>query len=585
MISSTTRWITALFVLASALLLVRNLALDSPLMAGDEYAYYSAAETFPNPASRSSTDQYLPKIYSPVFAGYGRLLFGLSSQPELLLKVLNTLAFILTTLLYLALLRAVGGTGAPRLLAALLLVTPISAYTAYFMPESTYGLFFALLAWIVVIVCPTRLMAASALAGMVVGTMLLIKPHALALLAAVALTLLAQSAAPGRLRLRVTQVVASIGLFFLCSYVTLVGLNGALSGDLRFHPLLFVGPIYRPSLSVGASPWSWLQDRHELASILGGHLIVLGALLSPAIAAGVVQLRRLYRATDLDASSDRRLWMLISFAAMAAVTTVAMTTVFTSVAVRSWEHSHLRLQARYYSFFLALFFLIFFAPLPDAESRNGERRIDWFRAGAIAGSAAALLLFVVYARRIIYPFDFPEAFVFSSWRGLPGDVAQQARATLAVMAIAATAVAYGTLAWAGRRAAVFYPVLLIALFAISNASVSGWQLKNSRDHAALRADAQAARQLIPAAARDHGVVIGPEWNGPLAYYLFNFQSSPHVLVRDPAATLTAADVPSGARWVLMLGRYRSELAIKPAWQTRQITFLDLSTAIPHDQRK
>jgi hypothetical protein len=584
MISSTTRWITALFVLASTLLLLRNLALDSPLMAGDEYAYYSAAQTFPNPDSRASTDQYLPRIYSPVFAGYGRLLFGFSARPELPMKVLNTLAFILTVLLYLALLRSVGGTGRQALAAALLLVTPISSYTAYFMPESTYGLFFALLACIVVVLCPVRLLLGAALAGAVVGTMLLVKPHALALLAAVTLALLAQAVAPRAVRPPIPRLLSAIGVFLVCSYVTLVVLNTALSGQQQFHPLLFVGPVYQQSLAAGASPRSWLQDSRELASILGGHLIVLGALLSPAIAAGVAHLRRLYAGVR-PASGDARLWMLICFAAVVGVATVAMTTVFTSVAARSWEHSHLRLQARYYSFFLALFFLIYFAPHPDAGSRQGQRHFDWFRASAIAGAASALLLFLVYERRIIYPFDFPEAFVFSSWQGLPGDFAQQTRAMVALIAIGATALTYGVLAWTGRRAALAYPALVIALFTVGNVGVSGWQLKSSGDNAALRADAQAARQLIAAGSRDRGVVIGPEWNGPLAYCLFNFQSSPRVLVRDPSTALTQADVPAGAHWVLLLGRYRSQLQITPMWQTGQIAFLDLAARLPHGQGK
>ena len=579
------RRVAAFFVVASTLLLLRNLALDSPLMPGDEYAYFSAAQTFPDSSQRFASDPYLPRVYSPAFAAYGRLLFALTARPELLLKVLNTAAFAMTVLIYLSLLRAVKGQGSQSAAAGLLLVTPISAYTAYFMPESTYGLCFAVLATVVVILVPARLAAGAALAGVVVGTMLLIKPHAMALAAAVTLTLLSLFFAPRHVRPRPASIGLSVIIFLLGCYITEVAINAALVGHVRFDPLLFVGPVYQRSLEAGASPLGWLRNIRELLSILGGHVIVLGALLAPAIAAAVAHLRRLYSEDSPGDRRDARLWLLISFACFAAITTVAMTTIFTSIAVRTFPHSHLRLQGRYYSFFLALYFLIYFAAQGRDAAASRIRQRDWLRSGGIAGVCAALLLVVVYSRRTIYPFDFPEAFVFTSWQGLPGDTAQQARAVFSYVAIAATVLAYGLIAWRGRRAAVVYPSLLIALFAVDNLGVSGWQFKNSRDNLALRADARAAAQLLATAGRDRGVVVGTEWNGPLAYYLFNFRSSPRVLVRDAETVLTRTDVPADAQWVLTVGRYRADFPLTPAWHTNQIACFDVpvETRAPHGE--
>src|SRR6185436_6999732 len=98
--------------------------------------------------------------------------------------------FVCVTLIYLALARRLGAER--RLLtAAVLMLIPTSAFTAYFMPESTYSLCFALLASAVVTQFPRRILAGAAGAGVVVGTMLLVKPHALALFIAVPLTMLA----------------------------------------------------------------------------------------------------------------------------------------------------------------------------------------------------------------------------------------------------------------------------------------------------------------------------------------------------------------------------------------------------------
>jgi hypothetical protein len=80
--------------------------------------------------------------------------------------------------------------------------------------------------------------------------------------------------------------------------------------------------------------------------------------------------------------------------------------------------------------------------------------------------------------------------------------------------------------------------------------------------------------MIPAEARDQGVVVGPEWNGALAYFLFNFQSSPRVLVRDPGLPLTRADLPPDAAWALLIGPYNPDFGAS-RWRTGTVTFVTL----------
>jgi hypothetical protein len=193
---------------------------------------------------------------------------------------------------------------------------------------------------------------------------------------------------------------------------------------------------------------------------------------------------------------------------------------------------------------------------------------------------AAMLLYL-HGTRVIFPFDFPEAFVFSSWAGRPRvGLVKTLVLTLRYGAVGAAVAVYVWMAIRGRRVWLAYPILLIALFSASNAGVVAWQRASSRDHLALRADARAAKQLIPAGARNAGIVIGPEWNGRLAYFLFNFQSSPRVLVRDPAIPLRRADLPADARWVLLIGPYQTDFADGTRWRTGTVTFVDLGGRHP-----
>ena len=113
-------------VAVAAALLVKNLALDNPMMPGDEYAVPSAAQTFPYSSERFAADPYLPRIYSPVFAAYGRMLFSLTDQPTRLVKALNVLAFVVAMGLFLALIGKISGVGPSGLAAAVFLVFPFS---------------------------------------------------------------------------------------------------------------------------------------------------------------------------------------------------------------------------------------------------------------------------------------------------------------------------------------------------------------------------------------------------------------------------------------------------------------------------
>ena len=548
-------------------------------MAGDEYAYFSEAQTFSDPAERYASDPYLPRVYSPVFAAYGRLLLSLSDRPELLLKALDTVCFALSTLLFLRLVKTLGGIDSSPVSAAVFLLLPISAYTAYFMPETTYAFLFALLTWSMMVLLPTHLLTGAVLSGALVGMMLLVKPHALAVFLAVLLTLCALFMAPRSFRPSRPTLLACAALFSLSTYVSLAALNGALTRHLQLHPLMFVGELYRSYLSQGALVTSWLGQARLFVGILCGHLIVIGAILAPAAALGAGHLRELYvkEASPVAADSlrDRALFVLICFTASVTLLAVGMTINFTAQTAHMSQAEYLRLYGRYYTFVFPLYLILYFGCSRDDTRLPASD--TWIRVGAVVGCVTAALLYYLQGRRIIYPFDYPEAFAFSAWHGQHRvGLAGIAAAVLTYFSITAAVTSHALILWRGRAALFLYPLLLLTLFSISNIGVTAWQHGNSRDHAMLRADGRAIKQIIPADERDKGLVVGSEWNGPLAYFLFNLGSSAHVLVRAEGAVLTDADIPAGARWVVLTDRYQPVFRATVSLRTPQITLMTVN---------
>ena len=564
-----------MLVTVAALLAVKNLALDNPMVPGDEYVYLSAAQTFPDSGERFATDPYLPRTYSPLFAAYGRAVLSVIDRPAAAITSLNAVAFVVAMAFFLALIRRISGVDPSILAAAVLLCFPFSSYTAYFMPETAYFLLFALLTWTTVAYVPRSLIRGTTLAGVLVGSMLLVKPHAIAMFIAVLLTLGIRGISPVSFRPAVRSVLGSLLLFIVSVYVTLVGLNGVLTGTWMLHPLMFVGGLYRPNVAQGVSLSSW--GGYQFLSILAGHLIVFGALVAPAVMVAARQLRHLYslgpRSEVHDQARNHMLFALIAFSAFAAVCTIAMTANFeTQVATLAPGETYVRLHGRYYSFVIPLYIALYFA-VPVGGGEIPASRV-WTRMAALGACVAAGLLVYVVRASVIYPFDYPEAFVFSTWHGRPRvGVMRLAVTALPYMAIGAVLLTHVLMAWRARLARVVYPMLLIGLASASHVGVFAWQRASSLQHAALHADARELRRLIPNSVRDQGLIVGPEWNAVLAHFLFNFNSSARVLVRPPGSLLARSDISPHTGWVILVGDYTPVFPSTPWLKTPRVTCL------------
>ena len=567
MSTSWRRWsILAILTIVATAILAKDLTLETPLMAGDEYGYFAPVQTFPDLSARFAVDPYLPRYYSPAFTVVGTALSRVSQRPEVLLKVVHTAGFVGIVLVFLALSRALARGGPRPLTAAVFMLLPSSAYTAYFMPEMTYTFLFALLSWVVAIIFPARMLSGAVLSGVVVGTMLLTKPHALALFLGTFLTLAALFVAPSSIRPARRRLLALIPLFMLSSYVTVVCMNGVIARRLELSPLAFVGAIYVPYFARDLSAVSLLGKLPRLLAILGGHLIVFGTFVALGAARGGAELRRLYTTRTALDNGDRVRFLLIVFTGCATLWTIAMTVYFTAQATNVVPTDYFRLHGRYYSFVIPLYLVLFFGLSRD--SAEADANDSWLLTGTIIGCGLSVLLYYVASRRTIYPFDYPEATVFSGWHGAPGS----GLATLSVDAvthigIGIALVGYVVMLWRRHLARVVYPILLIALFSVSTARVTAWQRTNSIKNAGLRADARSMRKLLAVSERDNGLVVGPEWNGRLAYFLFNFGSSAHVLVRPAGSDITTADLPVGTRWVVLLGAYTPAFPAGAAYYT------------------
>ena len=251
------------------------------------------------------------------------------------------------------------------------------------MPEMTYTFLFALLSWVVAIILPARMLSGAVLSGVVVGTMLLTKPHALALFLGTCLTFAALFVAPSSIRPTRRRLLAMIPLFMLSSYVTVVCMNGVIAQRLELSPLAFVGAIYVPYVARDLSAVSLLGKLPRLLAILGGHLIVFGTFVALGAARGGSELRRLYTTRTALDDGDRVRFLLIVFTGCATLWTIAMTVYFTAQATNVVPTDYFRLHGRYYSFVIPLYLVLFFGLSRD--SAEADAKDSWLLTGTIIG--------------------------------------------------------------------------------------------------------------------------------------------------------------------------------------------------------
>ena len=147
---------TCLLVAVLVALIVKNISLGSPIMAGDEYAYFAQAREFPTIDAIVSYDPTIQRTNNTLYLWIGSLLWRYSGQPALIMRVIQSVLYVLAIVVVFALGRCFMGRRKSAIVALVTCCTAMSSYSAYFMPETLYQLLFFVLAALLVTISPAR---------------------------------------------------------------------------------------------------------------------------------------------------------------------------------------------------------------------------------------------------------------------------------------------------------------------------------------------------------------------------------------------------------------------------------------------
>jgi hypothetical protein len=563
----------ALFVVGHVTILMRTAALTTPVYPSDEYGHWANARFFGSGLTAHQFDPNLP--------GMNNYLFFLVTEwiaraPEgaAAMRMLNYM-FVALSAIFVWRLASIFVSRPLALLAAAFVFTHgFTVYSVSTIPETMFmcivlGLaLFMALAWM-----PRRPLASLA-AGLLVGALMLVKPHGVAIFLATAATMIAVPFVLRRPGRAFIDAAADLSAFVAGTLVAIITIASIAQGKLVLSPGVIVGAFYGGILSPSGSGLSFAAVLN-IARYFVAHSVVWllffapAALITPVLA--WLLLGSGSGAGD-DAAKLHSLLVLALFAVLCALGTFAMVSVFTHVIGIATASEGGRIHGRYWGFLVPLFVTVTIA-LFALSSRGHDvlpRVSRWLErgAGAVWLVVIAVFALVTSSAFAIYPWDFPELFAF--YRPLDGRLFIPAWLPssfwILTTLLAVCASAY-LLSLPARR--LFYAATLAALFAISNIKTTAWQMDYVSEIRPLVDAAQAATRIV--GRQSEGLFVAPEYWGRAPYVMFQLPLRTFVAIKPANVAMKEADVPPSARWVLTMTAYPIEFRYTKVYPLASLT--------------
>ncbi len=407
----------------------------------------------------------------------------------------------------------------------LVICAPMDTFARYFMPESLYYFGFWCVTCLLLRAPRFNAGAVAVAAGIALGLLSLVKPHALALVLGAGLFFLLRRGATARRWL-------SIGMLASAFYAVRVGTGYLLSGTLDYS---LGGPAYGGTLSL---------LRFEFGPFLFnafGHFATLVLLAGLPLAAVGVALIRDRRRLD-PALEDIMLLALATLTAM-----LVMTVCFSVAAYLSDPTIEriTRLHGRYYAYALPLTILAYAAMV----RRGCEPAFLFSNIGLLTSAfGTALAAYIVARRYEMSVVDYPELGILSRWPG--GALVMVLAATVCVAAVWILRLRFTDnnvrralpIAWWAAVVASTSMLLLAAPLA------GKWFIPNDVDRAMMNDPV-----LRDMDHRADGLVVGTNENRPDTYrVMFHLASLSRGRFIARGEVLDDAAIPSDVNWLILM---------------------------------
>lgn len=539
------RGVLAAAFLTFVMLVMHIVAVEAPVMASDEYAYFGSAKNSGAGAQLFDLDPGLQRVENKVYPLFYRLWESISAGNVALVgRVSNALLFVLGGLVLFAVFTRVFDRRSASVSTLLYLLMPSSFYSTTLLPEVEFQLTIYLVTGVLVAAGPRPRYASIGAAAVLCALSYLIKPHAAALIVACA----AYWFATGILERDMSAVQrwrhAWARAIFFC---VLTGLlifavsklwPVATEADAGMLP-----QFYRTYLHRMIDGGFLLANFIGLLDYVGGHLWVWLVLATPGLVALAQACLGLLRRgggeiVALDAMAERRAYLAL-FIVLMLVGFVMMVALFTTSAAMGNDFERYRLHGRYLVGLLP--FLLAYGVW--ASSRASSRLVPLVAIGALVSFALVGPL-----RYKLFPWDYPEAFGFF----VP---------TMQYWTFDGAFVwpiwwlpAIGTACWllALRFSGTRWPFVAFTVvwMLASHAQMSRWLTFQSEHGRPTFAAARAITKFMGDVPAGSGLIATSDRYGQTSTLLMGLDSPQYVRAFGADAKLERTDLPAGVSWII-----------------------------------
>lgn len=376
-------------------------------------------------------------------------------------------------------------------------------------------------------------MKAGAYGGALLALLVLIKPHAVAILAAAELTIAVMMLLHEKFEIsRRDGLLSLISLnagFIITLLIVHVGLFG--------HRDLNIFGFYTQVAGRMEKPLSFLS---KALMVLIAHVVYTNIIFGLPLVVTLLGSLGLFSSNRPECRA--RLRVLCVFAILALIFLLAMTAKATVNFATGLGPSELRrLHGRYYDFILPMFLIAFFALRDPALARGGRRMLTLTLFVCLA---SVILGFVFIApRALVYSADYPEVAWLSNPFPAVGHI---------FWILAALVLVYYLIVGSQPKAA--YSKYLVLSLLTGSVLVSLSLYRSAGTMPADRAGAT-VQSLFEGVERDTGIVAGSNlWM--IFRCLFQIDGNPFVLLLPSGTPIGRTQVGNGRRWLLSLDQYQ-----------------------------
>jgi len=528
-----------------------------PVVFADEWLYSKSARLQPLSESQLPSYLYLWLFGMSNACGEGFLQCA---------RVLNAVLFVASAPFIYLVARPLTGARAAAIIAALAMLSPVSSYTAYFMPEAMYYFGF----WVVtyVLLRPGALrplwpatLGYGLLAGVLLGLLSLIKVHALFLLPQLCVYIVcarraagvAGADAPGASDRWLVAGAAAALLAVVTTFAVKAALAYALAGPvgLSLFGSFYGGHVNNSGHGLGRllAPFAHNLLGHSMALLL---LFVFPLLmLAGAAASGAVR-----RAIGAQGRA-LLLWTLLMLGGA-----LGMTVAYTASIADAGPNEIIRLHLRYYDFTFPLLMIAGVAVAAAGAQAS-------LRLRALLAVPAALLLVLAAAALmpafLTSPIDSPELFSMTTYRPL----------FLGIVALELVIIAL----WVAqpRRAGVVYLMALLPLVALSGEMINSYRLQRLLAPSAYDKAGRFAHDYLDPAQRAKLSIAGADLAGMMRAQFHVDNAHTAIIELQAGAPVEASQMPARQRWLLVVGPHRLPVEWQPVLATADYALMRPST--------